>query len=111
MLIIGCDYHPGVQQIAFMDTETGEFGERRLEHGDGEAEKFYRDLRQAGISVRVGMEATGHAPVCCGRQLFSIQWGGQSGAHDHGQRLARWRPSTFANERPQLTDGDRAEKS
>ena len=61
MLIIGCDYHPGVQQIAFMDTETGEFGERRLEHGGGEAEKFYRDLQQAGISVRVGMEATGHA--------------------------------------------------
>jgi transposase len=61
MLIIGCDYHPGVQQIAFMDTETGEFGERRLEHGEGEAEKFYRDLQQAGIRVRVGMEATGHA--------------------------------------------------
>ncbi len=47
MLIIGCDYHPGVQQIAFMDTETGEFGERRLEHGEGEAEKFYRDLQQS----------------------------------------------------------------
>lgn len=61
MLIIGCDYHPGVQQIAFMDTETGEFGERRLEHGEREAEKFYRDLQHAGISVRVGMEATGHA--------------------------------------------------
>jgi len=61
MLIIGCDYHPGVQQVAFMDTETGEFGERRLEHGEGEAEKFYRDLQQAGIRVRVGMEATGHA--------------------------------------------------
>ena len=23
MLIIGCDYHPGFQQIAFVDTETG----------------------------------------------------------------------------------------
>ena len=23
MLIIGCEYHPGVQQIAFMDTGTG----------------------------------------------------------------------------------------
>jgi hypothetical protein len=32
MLIIGCDYHPGFQQIAFVDTETGEFGERRLTH-------------------------------------------------------------------------------
>ena len=40
-----------------MDTETGEFGERRLEHGEREAEKFYRDLQQTGISVRVGMEA------------------------------------------------------
>jgi hypothetical protein len=44
-----------------MDTETGEFGERRLEHGEREAEKFYRDLQQAEIRVRVGMEATGHA--------------------------------------------------
>jgi hypothetical protein len=26
MLIIGCDYHPGFQQIAFVDTETGECG-------------------------------------------------------------------------------------
>ena len=32
MLIIGCDYHPGFQQIAFVDTDTGEFQERRLEH-------------------------------------------------------------------------------
>jgi len=24
MLIIGCDYHPGFQQIAFADPETGE---------------------------------------------------------------------------------------
>jgi hypothetical protein len=30
MIIIGCDYHPGFQQIAFVDTDTGEFQERRL---------------------------------------------------------------------------------
>jgi hypothetical protein len=29
MLIIGCDYHPSLQQIAFVDTDTGELGERR----------------------------------------------------------------------------------
>ena len=29
MMIIGCDYHPGFQQIAFVDTETGECGERQ----------------------------------------------------------------------------------
>src|SRR5258708_6505002 len=60
MLIIGVDYHPSFQQIAFMDQETGEFGERRLNHSEGEAEKFYRDLKQRGVSVRVGMEATGY---------------------------------------------------
>jgi transposase len=37
---IGCDYHPGFQQIAFVDTETGELQERRLQHPE-EAEKFY----------------------------------------------------------------------
>jgi len=36
-------------------------GERQLNHSDGEAEKFYRELKQPGISVRVGMEATGHS--------------------------------------------------
>jgi transposase len=60
MIIIGCDYHPGFQQIAFVDTETGEVQERRLEHRE-EAEKFYRDLRVQGAPVRVGMEASGHA--------------------------------------------------
>jgi hypothetical protein len=32
MLIIGSDYHPGFHQIAFLDTITGELGERRLVH-------------------------------------------------------------------------------
>ena len=61
MLVIGCDYHPSVQHIAWIDTETGECGERQLRHSDGEAEKFYRDLKAKGVSVRVGIEATGHA--------------------------------------------------
>src|SRR6516165_66923 len=61
MWIIGVDYHPSVQQIAFVNTDTGECGERRLSHSDREAEKFYRELKAAGCSVRVGMEASGHA--------------------------------------------------
>jgi len=60
MWIIGVDYHPSVQQIAFVNTDTGECGERRLSHSDGEAEKFYGELKAAGCGVRVGMEATGH---------------------------------------------------
>ncbi len=60
MLIIGCDYHPAFQQIAFVDAATGDCGERRLEHRE-EAEKFYRELAARGIKVRVGMEASGQA--------------------------------------------------
>jgi transposase len=56
MWIIGCDYHPRFQQIAFVNTEGGECGQRRLEHME-EAEQFYRGL--AGQRVRVGMEACG----------------------------------------------------
>jgi transposase len=60
MIIIGCDYHPGFQQIAFVDTETGELQETRLQHSE-QAEKFYRELAAQGVQVRVGMEASGQA--------------------------------------------------
>ena len=59
MIIIGADYHPGFQQIAFVDTETGDCGEQRLQRRE-EAERFYRDLAAQGTKVRVGMEASGH---------------------------------------------------
>ena len=61
MMLIGVDYHPSFQTIAFLFEETGEYEERELNHSDGQAEKFYRDLKQRGMSVRVGMEATGHS--------------------------------------------------
>jgi transposase len=57
MMIIGCDFHPRFQQIAFIDQETGEYEERRLNHTE-EAERFYRSL--AGRQVRIGAEATGN---------------------------------------------------
>ena len=60
MIIVGCDYHPSFQQIAFVDTETGELKGQRLAHRE-EAEQFYRALAVAGQQVRVGMEASGHA--------------------------------------------------
>ena len=60
MIIIGVDFHPEFQQIASVDTDTGEFQEKRLTHRE-EAEKFYRALAGAGQKVRVGMEASGHA--------------------------------------------------
>ena len=60
-MIIGVDYHPSFQTIAFFVEETGECGEQELNHSEGQAEKFYRDLKQREICVRVGMEATGYS--------------------------------------------------
>jgi transposase len=57
MIIIGCDFHPSWQQIAWVDTETGETEERKLVHANGEAEQFYRQLRGR---VRIGLESTGN---------------------------------------------------
>jgi hypothetical protein len=34
MIIIGVDYHPSDEYIAFVDTETGEHAERQLNHSD-----------------------------------------------------------------------------
>ena len=61
MYIIGVDYHPSFQQIAFLDQETGECGERRLNHSDGEAEKFYRELQRKESAYVWGLEATGYS--------------------------------------------------
>ena len=59
MIIIGVDFHPEFQQIAWVDTETGELQERRLQHRE-EAESFYCELAARAVQVRVGMEASGH---------------------------------------------------
>ena len=57
MFIIGCDLHSRFQQIAMLDTTTGEIVMRRLEHESGEAEKFYAGLKEKAL---VGIEATGY---------------------------------------------------
>src|SRR5437870_759170 len=57
MMIIGCDYHPSWQQICWLDTITGETGEKKLEHASGEAERFYRRLPTPAL---IGMESTGN---------------------------------------------------
>src|ERR1700704_903057 len=73
-MIIGVDYHPSFQTIAFLMEETGECGEQELKHSDGQAEKFYRDLKQRGICVQVGMGATGYSGWF-GRLLAELGFG------------------------------------
>lgn len=58
MKIVGCDFHPSYQQIAVLDTATGEVQEKKLMHGNGEAERFYRELQGPAL---IGMEATGNS--------------------------------------------------
>src|SRR5260370_6215875 len=56
---IGCDFHPSFQCIAMLDSETGEYVERKLEHAAGEAQQFYEALQ--GRRVIIGMEACGNS--------------------------------------------------
>ena len=79
MMIIGCDYHPSWQQIAWFDSETGEIGERKLVHASGEAKDFYESL--AG-PVLVGIEATGNSQwfVEMVEDLGHVVWIGDAAA-------------------------------
>jgi len=59
MKIIGCDFHPGYQQIAVLDQGTGEMAERALSHQrKEEVRAFYAGLEGP---VRVGIEASGQS--------------------------------------------------
>jgi transposase len=49
--------HTRFQQIAMLDTTTGEIVTRTLQHEKGEAEAFYSDLKEKAV---VGIEATGY---------------------------------------------------
>ena len=40
MMMVGCDFHPSFQQVAILDTESGEIEEKSLTHASKEAEQF-----------------------------------------------------------------------
>jgi transposase len=57
MWIIGCDFHPGGQQVCAVEEETGEVVERWLDHSGEEVDKFYSALARGS---EVGVEASGN---------------------------------------------------
>ena len=57
MIIIGCDFHSRSEQMAMLDTETGEVVEKRLEHENGEVKRFYEGLKEPAL---VGIESTSY---------------------------------------------------
>lgn len=58
MMIIGCDFHPSWQQVSWLDSETGEVGEQKLVHANGDAKRFYQSTAAPAL---IGMEATGNS--------------------------------------------------
>lgn len=60
MIMIGCDFHPGLQELALLDTETGRRRGQWLSHAFGPepVRQFYSGLAQP---VRVGLEASGYS--------------------------------------------------
>jgi transposase len=58
MTLVGCDLHSRDQQVAVLDTGTGEIQERRLVHEGDAVEQFYASLPGP---VTVGIESTGYA--------------------------------------------------
>lgn len=57
MTLVGCDLHSRKQQVAVLDTDTGEVLEQELLHEGDAVERFYRALPRP---VTVGIEATGY---------------------------------------------------
>ena len=58
MTLVGCDLHSRKQQVAALDTATGEIYERQLLHEESAVEEFYAALPRP---VTVGIESTGYA--------------------------------------------------
>src|SRR5215470_5132331 len=73
MMIVGVDYHPSFQQIAFLMEETGECGERQLNHSDGEAERFYMTHPGVGPLTALAYVLIIGTPLRfpCGKQIGS----------------------------------------
>jgi transposase len=59
MKIIGCDFHPGYQQIAVLDEATGEMVEKALSHERKEEVRAFYAAWEG--SMRVGIEASGQS--------------------------------------------------
>src|SRR5215470_15774302 len=57
MTLVGCDLHARKQQVAVLDTITGEVLEQELVHDGDAVERFYRALRPP---VTIGIETTGY---------------------------------------------------
>jgi len=80
MLIIGCDFHPGLQQVTIFDNQSGEYQEKRLGHRE-EAEGFYgllsgpvRDGSVRTLSMVRAPAGEANSARWIGEQGLSCEW-------------------------------------
>jgi transposase len=58
MIVVGCDLHTRQQQVALLNTDTGELRDQELSHIGDDVERFYAALSPP---VTVGIESTGYS--------------------------------------------------
>jgi transposase len=58
MILVGCDLHTRKQQVALLNTDTGELWDQELSHDGDAVERFYATLPPP---VTVGIESTGYS--------------------------------------------------
>ena len=58
MILVGCDLHTRKQQVALLNTDTGELWDQELSHDGDALERFYATLPPP---VTVGIESTGYS--------------------------------------------------
>src|SRR5262245_54150163 len=58
MILVGCDLHTRKQQVAVLNTDTGELLDQELLHTGHAVEQFYAALPPP---VTVGIESTGYS--------------------------------------------------
>ena len=58
MILVGCDLHTRKQQVALLNTDTGELWDQELSHDGDAIERFYATLPPP---VTVGIESTGYS--------------------------------------------------
>ena len=88
-MIIGCDFHPSWQQVSWVDTETGETGERKLVQASGDAERFYRRAASTGTDrngIYRKLPLAGGSAGGAGSRVMGGRCGARSGPVACGSR-------------------------
>jgi hypothetical protein len=81
MILIGCDLHTRKQQLALLNTDTGELRDQELSHVGDDVERFYAALPPP---VTVGIESTGYSLCLAASSRRRLQaW-----------RSSDWRPAS-----------------